>query len=47
MSNLQEKKTDPNQKKEPELKGTLISVFLVGAFIVISWIGVFVLFISR
>ncbi|MDL4840853.1 cytochrome c oxidase subunit 2A [Aquibacillus rhizosphaerae] len=34
-------------EKEPELKGTLIAVFGLGAFIVISWIIVYVLFVSR
>ncbi|WP_019121316.1 cytochrome c oxidase subunit 2A [Brevibacillus massiliensis] len=29
------------------LKGTLASVLLVGAFIVVSWFGIFFLFLSR
>ncbi|GAA0431870.1 hypothetical protein GCM10008983_05570 [Lentibacillus halophilus] len=29
------------------LKGTFISVMLVGAFIIVSWAGVYGLFISR
>ncbi|WP_139488711.1 cytochrome c oxidase subunit 2A [Brevibacillus dissolubilis] len=38
-------KTQPNQ--EPSLKGTFISVLLLGAFIVATWFGVFNLFINR
>ncbi|WP_127530355.1 cytochrome c oxidase subunit 2A [Paenibacillus kobensis] len=42
-------KQDAPVKKgdEPALKGTFVSVLLLGAFIAISWIGVFVLFIVR
>ncbi|UAL47619.1 cytochrome c oxidase subunit 2A [Sutcliffiella horikoshii] len=54
MANLQyerpEKTTDkklPLKGEEASLKGTLIAVFMLGAFIVISWISVFSLFISR
>ncbi|NLP49413.1 cytochrome c oxidase subunit 2A [Bacillus sp. RO1] len=54
MANLQyerpEKTTDkklPLNEEEASLKGTLIAVFMIGAFIVISWISVFSLFISR
>lgn len=32
---------------EPSLKGTLVSVFLVGAFIVVTWTAAFMLFVSR
>jgi len=35
------------QEKEPTLKGTFASVILLAAFIVLTWLGVFVLFISR
>ncbi|MFD2192990.1 cytochrome c oxidase subunit 2A [Oceanobacillus bengalensis] len=42
----------PKNKKhinenEPKLKGTFISVMLLGGFLVVSWIGAFLLFISR
>ncbi|WP_084268641.1 cytochrome c oxidase subunit 2A [Oceanobacillus damuensis] len=33
--------------REPSLKGTLISVGVLGLVIVISWFAVFALFISR
>jgi hypothetical protein len=39
--------TAKEMKKEPALKGTFAAVMLLGAFIAISWIGVFVLFVSR
>lgn len=35
------------QEKEPELKGTLYSVLLVGAFILVTWFMAFYLFIDR
>ncbi|GGB33110.1 cytochrome c oxidase subunit 2A [Virgibacillus dakarensis] len=43
------KKTDESstQKKNPELKGTFISVMLLGVFIIVSWAGVYALFMSR
>ncbi|WP_091163775.1 cytochrome c oxidase subunit 2A [Paenibacillus sp. 1_12] len=37
-----------NHKHSDEsLKGTFVSVLLLGAFIAVSWIGVYVLFIAR
>lgn len=54
MSNIQyersvdhPKKPLPIKEQEASLKGTLISVFSIGAFIVICWVSVFALFISR
>ncbi|MFH5181659.1 cytochrome c oxidase subunit 2A [Paenibacillus sp. TAB 01] len=35
------------QKKEPALRGTFASVMLLGAFIVVTWAAVFVLFLVR
>lgn len=35
------------KKQEPGLKGTFASVLLLGAFIAIGWIGVFLLFVAR
>lgn len=35
------------EHKEPELKGTFASVMLLGAFLVITWVGAYLLFISR
>jgi L-lactate utilization protein LutC len=39
--------TTKETKEEPALKGTFAAVMLLGASIAISWIGVFVLFVSR
>jgi len=35
------------KKDEPSLKGTFVSVLLLGAFILVSWLGVFFLFLAR
>ncbi|ADG05192.1 cytochrome c oxidase subunit 2A [Kyrpidia tusciae] len=32
---------------EENLKGTLASVFIVGAVLLASWLGVFILFLDR
>ncbi|MFD1018436.1 cytochrome c oxidase subunit 2A [Thalassobacillus hwangdonensis] len=34
-------------KEEPKLKGTFISVMIVGALLILSWVGVFGLFLAR
>ena len=36
-----------NKKNEPSLKGTFVSVLLLAAFILVSWLGVFFLFLDR
>ncbi|EGL84078.1 hypothetical protein CathTA2_0361 [Caldalkalibacillus thermarum TA2.A1] len=44
------KKHTPIQRKtetDTSLKGTLLSVFGLGLFIVISWLSVFALYLSR
>jgi len=33
--------------KQHTLKGTFLSVLLLGGFIALSWLGVFILFINR
>ncbi|MCA0986472.1 cytochrome c oxidase subunit 2A [Guptibacillus algicola] len=35
------------EKSEEDLKGTIISVFMVGGFIALSWAGVYLLFVAR
>lgn len=35
------------EKNEEDLKGTILSVFIVGGFIVLSWLSVYWLFVSR
>jgi Cytochrome c oxidase subunit IIa family len=44
-----ELKTKQNTEIEDSssLKGTLASVFLLGAFIVVSWVSVYYLFVDR
>lgn len=39
---------ESDEKQETnDLKGTFISVMLLGGFIIITWIGVWALFLSR
>ncbi|MDD9266774.1 cytochrome c oxidase subunit 2A [Paenibacillus sp. GCM10023248] len=33
--------------QEPALKGTFAAVMLLGAFLAISWVAVFILFLAR
>jgi hypothetical protein len=40
-------RTATPQHQEPELKGTFASVMLLGLFLVLTWVGAYVLFISR
>jgi len=35
------------EKEEVNLKGTLFSVSILGVFIIISWIGVWALYVAR
>ncbi|CAM3504727.1 cytochrome c oxidase subunit 2A [Cytobacillus oceanisediminis] len=41
------RKTKTEIEDSSSLKGTLASVFLLGFFLVITWIGVYLLFVSR
>ncbi|GGA61652.1 cytochrome c oxidase subunit 2A [Ornithinibacillus halotolerans] len=45
MQNLQ--KNNASEKEKPDLKGTFVSVMILGILIVVSWIGAFALFLSR
>ncbi|MBO8155003.1 MAG: cytochrome c oxidase subunit 2A [Bacillaceae bacterium] len=36
-----------NSAHEPNLKGTMTAVMFVGAFLIISWFGVWGIFLSR
>ncbi|GIP61826.1 hypothetical protein J32TS6_03810 [Virgibacillus pantothenticus] len=48
MRQLNEKKiNEEQQSQEPNLKGTLISVLLLGLFIIVAWGGIFYIFIDR
>ncbi|MCH1627342.1 cytochrome c oxidase subunit 2A [Ferdinandcohnia quinoae] len=43
-------KTKTKSKVEDDhssLKGTLASVFILGAFLIVSWLGVYFLFLDR
>jgi flagellar basal body-associated protein FliL len=42
-----EEKSNASEKGKPDLKGTFISVMILGVLIVVSWVGAFALFISR
>ncbi|WP_027091311.1 hypothetical protein [Cohnella thermotolerans] len=37
----------PANAGEPSLKGTFASVMLLGAFLVVTWVSVFVLYVHR
>jgi len=48
MAKAELQQTSPKMKeKEPPLKGTLASVFLLGFFIIFSWVSVYFLFLHR
>jgi hypothetical protein len=49
MASIDEKKKEQvtHDEKEPDLRGTFISVLLVGLFIIVSWVLVYALFIIR
>lgn len=47
MSKLERKDALPDHNEGVNLKGTLYAVGVVGLVIVLSWIGVWSLFISR
>ncbi|MBU8567840.1 cytochrome c oxidase subunit 2A [Virgibacillus pantothenticus] len=48
MRQLKEKKiNEEQQSQEPNLKGTLISVLLLGLFIIVAWGSIFYIFIDR
>ena len=36
-----------NREPEANLKGTLISVFIVGLIIIVMWIAVYLLYVAR
>ncbi|MDE3839331.1 cytochrome c oxidase subunit 2A [Bacillus methanolicus] len=41
------KKTEAKNEESTSLKGTLASVFLLGFFIVFTWLGVYYLYLDR
>ena len=42
-----QKQNQPNPENEPNLKGTLVSVSLVGLFLLVTWVGALMVFLSR
>ncbi|WP_044748267.1 hypothetical protein [Bacillus alveayuensis] len=40
-------KTRVKTEDHSSLKGTLVSVFLLGFFLIFTWVGVYLLFIDR
>ncbi|WP_284140099.1 MULTISPECIES: cytochrome c oxidase subunit 2A [unclassified Virgibacillus] len=47
MDQTNKKMHSSDEQESPSLKGTLISVLLLGSFLIVSWFGVYALFISR
>lgn len=45
--NEMQQKIEENKDEEENLKGTFISVMILGGFIIASWLGVWLLFLSR
>jgi len=43
----QELEKEKGSEKEVSLKGTFISVMILGVFLLISWFGVWALYMSR
>lgn len=41
------KRNDHQVQDGQSLKGTFLSVMLLGGFIVLTWLGVFILYINR
>ena len=47
MSKPMKRQDTVDEKEEVNLKGTLFSVSILGLFIIISWIGVWALYVVR
>ncbi|TRM12535.1 cytochrome c oxidase subunit 2A [Lentibacillus cibarius] len=48
MGSLQQKNERSSEKDQsPNLKGTFISVMLLGVFIIVSWVGVYIFYMMR
>jgi hypothetical protein len=45
--NLQLQPLDTSEEASFNLKGTFIAVMLLGVFILVSWFGIYALFLSR
>lgn len=42
-----EKQNQTNPEKEPNLKGTLVSVSILGIFLLVTWVGALMVFLAR
>ncbi len=47
QSPLQDLKTEHKQDEENEYKGSFASVMLLGLFLIVSWVGVWILYLVR
>lgn len=47
MPKLEKTEEQLEQHEEVDLRGTFVSVCVIGAFILLSWLGVWYIFISR
>lgn len=47
MDNLQLEQEDTEKQEENTFKGTFVSVMLLGGFIILSWLGVWMLYLLR
>ncbi|MCM3738905.1 cytochrome c oxidase subunit 2A [Oceanobacillus luteolus] len=47
MVTKNQKHVNTNPESEPNLKGTLISVSILGAILLVTWIGALMLFLLR
>ena len=44
---VKDNKQSHERQNEQSLKGTFVSVMLLAGFIALSWLGIFILFVSR
>lgn len=44
---MTEELIDKHEHENEDLKGTFVSVMLLGGFIVLSWVGVWILYLIR
>jgi hypothetical protein len=47
LNTIPKKQEESQPSKETSLKGTFVSVMVLGAFLVVTWVSVFILFMVR
>lgn len=47
MSKSQQKEQEVDVHEDVDLRGTFVSVTIIGIFLLLSWLGVWYIFISR